>query len=283
MLPTPGASAPFDPLAINLSRYGHYDRTAGVCLLEAVAWFAGEDHTDHPECTCPGLAAYGRTLNDRLLDEERQLLRPLIPRLVGTRATPATAVARCKVLMQDMPDLVNKNCAAAATALRKRGWTDLADRVEGVNCVSAQVEARLVVADREQRAIDSVRRLLVDVYNEIWARDTYPGIDVMCAAVNVAIRAASAIAAAEDAEGAEDADDIVVAAVVVARAAADAHTYAIDVADSTAHAAAMEAEAGASGDTFWYNFWYAQRLAVRRPAVDTTIATFARAINTVCA
>ena len=69
---------PFDPMIITLESGSHGSRAAGLCLLEAVAYFAGERHTDRPQCTCRVLGAYGRALNDRLMDEERQLLRPLI-------------------------------------------------------------------------------------------------------------------------------------------------------------------------------------------------------------
>lgn len=58
------------------------------CLLEAVAWVAGEPWSDHPECVDPVLASFGRSWNDGLDDETRtRLLAPFIPRLVGTRST----------------------------------------------------------------------------------------------------------------------------------------------------------------------------------------------------
>src|SRR3990167_3478451 len=57
------------------------------CLMEAVAFVAGEPWSDSPACACPVLAAYGRALNDAMPDEQRQRLIPLIPKLVGTRAT----------------------------------------------------------------------------------------------------------------------------------------------------------------------------------------------------
>jgi hypothetical protein len=63
---------------------GHASREQGVCLLEAVAWFAGQDHTDHPPCVSPVLGAFGRSLNDLLPQATRQELRPLIPLLPGT-------------------------------------------------------------------------------------------------------------------------------------------------------------------------------------------------------
>ena len=67
-----------------LAKGAHDDRSDGLCLLEAVAWFAGKDHTDHPPCVSPVLGAYGRSLNDALPDDRRQSLKPLIPALPGT-------------------------------------------------------------------------------------------------------------------------------------------------------------------------------------------------------
>jgi hypothetical protein len=69
-----------------LSSGKHANRERGVCLLEAAAWFAGEEHTDHPACVSPYLAALGRSVTDVMTPDERQYLRPFVPRLVGTRA-----------------------------------------------------------------------------------------------------------------------------------------------------------------------------------------------------
>jgi len=69
---------------LTLAFGGHEDRSNGLCLLEAVAWFAGEPHTDHPACVSPVLGAFGRSLNDILPDEKRQQLRPYITLLPGT-------------------------------------------------------------------------------------------------------------------------------------------------------------------------------------------------------
>ncbi len=76
----------------------HGNRETGVCLMEAVAWFAGESHSDRPACTSPVLAAYGRITNDWLNDEERQELVVLIPRLVGTAGNSALDIRRGQLL-----------------------------------------------------------------------------------------------------------------------------------------------------------------------------------------
>ncbi len=66
---------------------GEHDSPAdGLCLMEAVALFAGERHRDWPTCVCPVLIEFGRVLNDTMPDQWRtDLLLPLVPVLVGTR------------------------------------------------------------------------------------------------------------------------------------------------------------------------------------------------------
>jgi hypothetical protein len=54
-----------------------------------VSWLADEPWSDHPDCTCPVISTFVRSWNDALPDVERTiLLRPLLPRLVGTRGSP---------------------------------------------------------------------------------------------------------------------------------------------------------------------------------------------------
>lgn len=84
-----------------LDRFGrlqsgwHEDLQDGVNIMEAVSYVAGEPWSSTPACTCPVLRAFAGTWNDDLPDDERDtLLRPLIPRLVGTRSTPAVMERR---------------------------------------------------------------------------------------------------------------------------------------------------------------------------------------------
>jgi hypothetical protein len=69
---------------LTLTKGVHGNRGDGVCLMEAVAWWAGEKHTDHPACVSPVLGAFGRSLNDVLPGGKRQELRRLVPLLPGT-------------------------------------------------------------------------------------------------------------------------------------------------------------------------------------------------------
>jgi len=79
---------------------GNHDRPEdGLCVLEAVAWFEGEPHSDHPRCVCPVLAHFCRAFNDRL-GERRQDLVPYIPRLANTADGPETAQAPLRLLSQ---------------------------------------------------------------------------------------------------------------------------------------------------------------------------------------
>lgn len=81
-------------LVLEHGHHASFDK--GVCAMEAVAWLAREGHSDHPECTCPVIAAFVRRFNDRLrTDNERNtLLRPLLPVLVGTRSSRAVMINR---------------------------------------------------------------------------------------------------------------------------------------------------------------------------------------------
>lgn len=74
-----------DLSTLTLAKGGHDDRSDGTCLLEAVAYFAGEPHSDRPKCTSPVLTTCGINLNDVLPDDKRQQLVPFVPRMVGTR------------------------------------------------------------------------------------------------------------------------------------------------------------------------------------------------------
>ena len=70
---------------VRLSKGSHPNLEAGACVMEMVAFVAGEPWTDKPQCASPVLASYCRALNDRMPDDQRQRLIPFIPRLVGTR------------------------------------------------------------------------------------------------------------------------------------------------------------------------------------------------------
>jgi len=68
-------------------KVGAHSPDSTFCVMEAVAFVAGEKWSDSPECACPVIAAFLRNWNECLpSDAERDLLlKPLIPKLVGTK------------------------------------------------------------------------------------------------------------------------------------------------------------------------------------------------------
>ena len=81
-----------------LERGAHKDSSGGACVMEAVSYVAGEPWSDHPECACPVISGFLRAWNDDLNDEDRQMLKPLIPRLVNTNSTPEVAQQRATLI-----------------------------------------------------------------------------------------------------------------------------------------------------------------------------------------
>jgi len=80
--------------SIELKSGGHRNLDDGACVMEAVAYVAGEPWSDHPQCACPVLTSFMVSWNDTLNDTDRQRLKPYIPRLVGTRSTPEAESVR---------------------------------------------------------------------------------------------------------------------------------------------------------------------------------------------
>ena len=68
-----------------------------MCIMEAVAFVAGEAWSDTPACASPAVGAFLRTWNDALSDDDRDRLLPAavwVPRLVGSRGDDATEERR---------------------------------------------------------------------------------------------------------------------------------------------------------------------------------------------
>ena len=76
--------ASFDELTLDGG--AHDARREGMCAMEAAAWFAGEEHTDHPKCVEPSITALMIGLNDACEDDQRDaIVKPLIPLCLDTR------------------------------------------------------------------------------------------------------------------------------------------------------------------------------------------------------
>jgi hypothetical protein len=195
------------PSAFRLASGNHSSFDEGACLMEAVAYVAGEPHSDHPRCACPVLTRHGIRLNDRFSDEERQLLAPLIPRLVGTRADRATQLRRVHLLVDAS---IREITPMAYEAV---GWGVLAAKLRAIGPIVDEASAR------------AARVIVIEVRDEAYKRKAAADADAADAAAAAADAAADA-----DAADAADADAADAAAAYAAAAAADADADAADAA-----------------------------------------------------
>ncbi len=195
----------------SLKKGNHHSAEQGVCAMEAVAWLEGLPHSDKPECTCPVIAAYVRSINDSMPHDKRQRLVPYLPKLVGTVS---------KQHKQERAEFLAWQAIRvfAPIALRARGFEGKAKQLENFSgdLVNA---AAVAVADADAAA---------DAAAAAYAAD----------AAAAAVVAAAAAAAAADAV----ADAAVASAAAYAADAADAAAaYAADAASAAAYAAAAYA------------------------------------------
>jgi hypothetical protein len=79
---------------LSLKRGAHHSADQGMCIMEAVAFMAGERFSDRPECACPIIAAILRRWNDRVGNTYRQELKRYIPLLIGSKSTPEVETKR---------------------------------------------------------------------------------------------------------------------------------------------------------------------------------------------
>jgi hypothetical protein len=68
---------------------GAHSPDGKMCVMEAVAYVAGEPWSDRPMCASRVLTDFCVSWNDAMGDEDRQILKPFIPRLVNTKASLA--------------------------------------------------------------------------------------------------------------------------------------------------------------------------------------------------
>jgi hypothetical protein len=121
--------------ALTLASGGHESWEKGACVMEAVAYVAGEPFSAYPECASPVIGAFLRSWNDDLDDETRQRLKPYIPRLVGTKGTKRQEEKRAWMAT----DWLARECAPAF--LRLAGLTEHAEALEGLAALTTTKRA----------------------------------------------------------------------------------------------------------------------------------------------
>lgn len=124
---------------------GVHEADSHFCIMEAVAFVAGEPWSDQPQCTSPVIGAFLRSWNDVLDDTDRQLLKPLIPQVIGTRTTSEDEEVRAWLAV----DFSVRTITPAF--MRLAGLTDGADALAGVQPLTG-VEASNAARGELERA-----------------------------------------------------------------------------------------------------------------------------------
>jgi len=177
-----------------LRKGAHATREDGVCVLEAAAWMAGEEHGDKPKCVCPVISAFVRSWNDILSTDEARtrLLKPLLPKIIGTRSTKEVELRRAMLCVdwscrEWLPTLLefSPECIESAKALRAakpiQEWADFDIVVPLI--IEAQKKAH--AAARAAAAAAALAAAWASVRDDAWAAEW------------AAARAAAAAAASE--------------------------------------------------------------------------------------
>jgi hypothetical protein len=214
-----------------------------LCIMEAVAYIAGEPWSDSPACASPVVSAFLRSWNDALSDADRDRLLPAavwVPRLVGSRGDHATKERRAYIALDWM------------IRVHTPAWLDLvpslAMHAEALRALPEVVD--LASAEASKDVVDAAR-------DAVWAAAWDAARDAAWAAAWDA-----AWDAARDAAGAAARDAAGVAAG--------------DAAWDAAWDAARDAAVLAARDAAWVAAWDAARdaaWAALRPTVETLQAS----------
>ena len=167
---------------------GAHSPDSTFCVMEAVAFVAGEPWSDHPACACPVIGAFLRSWNDSLrTDAERnRLLKPLIPDLVGSKSTKAVEERRA-LLCADW--LVRVHTPAW---LRLAGLTVHADALEALPEITAFAQVPSI-----RRTISAARDEAYKTLGAAWVAAGDAAWDAAWAAASAAEAAGTAARAAQ--------------------------------------------------------------------------------------
>ena len=188
---------PLDLDNLQLLSGGHKPPTGSeppeVCLLEAVAWMAGEPWSDHPQCVCDVLGSFGRRLNDLLPDDLRQKLVPFIPEMLGTAGDGHAQARRWMAVdwsVRTAAPMWMDAAGKADFAARYRAMPPIVDRAsfDAVYPQLAEISSACYEVRKEWR--EKVRQAARKAVTEALAEGKYPSADAAAAAVAAAVAAA---------------------------------------------------------------------------------------------
>jgi hypothetical protein len=236
-------------------KHGSHSPDSTFCVMEAVAFVAGEKWSDAPECACPVISAFLRSWNDALpTDADRdRLLKSLIPRLVNTRNKK----------------LETKRSLMAADWLVRvhtPAWLRLAGLIKQAESLEQLPE---IISTKQAPSIRGPIEAVRDDASAARAAAGVAASDAARDAAWVAARAAAGVAAGDAAwVAAGVAAARAAAGVAAARAAAGVAAWAAAgvAARAAARAAAGVAARAAAGDAAWAAAGVAARAAARAAA-----------------
>jgi hypothetical protein len=232
---------------LKLGRGSHDPPSNGLvnaCVMEAVAYVAGEPFSAHPECASPVITSFLVSWNDAMNDVDRQMLKPYIVRLVGTRTGKRHEEQRAWMFT----DWLARECAPAW--MRLAGLTGQAELLESLAPLRSAASAR-----KAQPVLDAARKDSAAA----WAAARAAAWDAAWAAARDAAGDAAWAAAGDAARDA-------------ARAAARDAAWAAarDAARDAAWDAAWDAARAAAWDAARAAAWDSTRAAARDALAPTT-------------
>ena len=120
---------------IILERSAHQRRGTKLTLLELVTWLNHEAHSDLPPSVSPVLATFARWLAAGFDDDDRQALKAIAPRLIGTGPAPPEEERARQWLATEWLVRVQ-----APAWLRAAGLLEAADRLESLGRLTDDLE-----------------------------------------------------------------------------------------------------------------------------------------------
>jgi len=117
------------------------------CVMEFVAYLAGEEWSASPACASPVITSFLVSWNDSLNDGDRQMLKPLIPLVIGTRTSKKDEETRAWMCT----DWLARECAPAF--LRCAGLTEQATLLGALASLKTAASAR-----KAQPTLDRARK-----------------------------------------------------------------------------------------------------------------------------
>ncbi len=160
-----------DLATIELEKGSHQpDHT--FCVMEAVAFIAGEKWTDHPQCACPVISTFLRRINDRFPNKQRQDLKQFIIPLINSKKNLQIEIKRAKHLSdwcQQFKTAAYAAAYAAADAAAYAAAYAAADSVSAAAADAVSAAAVSAVSAAAYAAYDIIWNKVLTVIKEVLA------------------------------------------------------------------------------------------------------------------